>query len=64
MPKSKNAERVDMLLRVSPDMKAWLDAEKESTGRSLTYLCNHAIELWRDRIEKGRAKNANAADST
>ena len=54
----KNSERVDILLRVSPEMKAWLDAEKASTGRSLTYLYNHALELWRDRLEKGRTRTA------
>lgn len=58
MGATKNSERVDMLLRVSPEMKAWLDAEKASTGRSLTYLCNHALELWRDRLEKGRTRTA------
>lgn len=49
----------DILLRVDTEMKAWLDAEREASGRSLNWLVNHALKLWRDRLEKGRG---NAAD--
>lgn len=58
MSKLNKQGRCEILLRVTPELKAWLDAEKVSSGRSLQFLCNHAIELWRDRLEKGRSKNA------
>jgi hypothetical protein len=50
------ADKVQVLVRLTPEMKTWLDAERLSSGRPVTWMINHAITLWRERLEKGRGK--------
>ncbi len=45
---------VQVLVRIQPDLKSWLEEESKRSGRSMTWLVNHALNLWRDRLEKSR----------
>ena len=52
----KTDERKQMLVRFDPDLHAWLLSESEASGRSATWLVEHACQLWRKRIERERKK--------
>ena len=45
-----------MLLRMPVELKEWLAAESNRSGRSQTWLVLHAVELWKDRLNKARKK--------
>lgn len=51
-------EKVQVLFRTSPGTKAWLDSESERSGRSVQWLLEHAVQLWRNRLESDRKRRA------
>lgn len=51
---SDQGEQVKMLVRMDWELKQWIALESERTGRSQTWLVNHALTLWKDRLEKSR----------
>ena len=51
-----NKSQVQVLWRTDPEIRDWLKRESESSGRPVTWLVNHAVELWKDRLEKSRKR--------
>ena len=45
-----------MLVRMPVELKEWLAAESNRSDRSQTWLVLHAVELWKDRLNKARKK--------
>jgi len=54
--KIQNDDRIQFMMRFDPEIKAWLDSESEKSGRSLTWLVEHAVQLWKNRLEVQRQK--------
>lgn len=48
------SDKEQILWRCDPDMKAWLTEESERSGRSVTWLIQHAVGMWRRRLERQR----------
>ena len=55
-----NDERVQMLVRMDPAVHAWINRESAASGRSATWLVEHACKLWMNRIERSRSQRAKA----
>lgn len=47
-------DRVQLLVRLEPELLKWLKLEKRRSGRSMSWMVANAVSQWRDRIEKGR----------
>lgn len=56
MAKSEN-----FLIRIDPELNAWIEAEAEKRDRSKAWIVAHAVELWRSRLENARARARAAA---
>lgn len=41
---------------LSDELIAWLDQESAASGRSKNWLVEHAVKLWRRRLEYSRAQ--------
>lgn len=52
----ENNKQVQVLWRTDVEMREWLKAESVASGRPVTWLINHAVGLWKDRLEKSRKK--------
>lgn len=47
-------DQVQVLWRTDPEIRDWLKRESKSSGRPVTWLINHAVVLWKERLEKSR----------
>lgn len=56
MAKASGDERVQLLLRLEPDNAEFLDAEAAASGRSKGWMINHALGMWRRRLERERSR--------
>lgn len=52
----KNEDRVKVLHTMTEDTKTWLESESQSSGRSVSWLIEHAVEMWRKRLTVERSK--------
>lgn len=57
MAKSSD-DRVQLLLRLDSQNAEWLDKESEASGRSKGWLINHALDMWRRRLQRDRERRA------
>lgn len=44
-----------ILFRMRNDLVEFIDAEKNASGRSRAWLIEHAVEIWRRRLDRERA---------
>lgn len=49
------------LIRIDPELNAWIEAEAEKRDRSKAWIVAHAVELWRARLENARTRARAAA---
>lgn len=49
-------ERVQLLLRLEAENAEFLDSESEASGRSKGWLINHALGMWRRRLQRERER--------
>lgn len=54
--KNVESERTKVLHTIDRDVKRWLEEESARSGRSESWLIEHAVKLWRKRLEAGRVK--------
>ena len=47
-------QRVKVLHTITEEAKVWLEAESQSSGRSVSWLIEHAVDMWRKRLEGQR----------
>ena len=45
-----------LLVKMPTASKRWLEEESRRTGRSQTWLVNHALGMWMDRLKKSRGE--------
>ena len=53
-----NDDRVQHQQRFDVTVYDWLRAESEASGRSITWLVEHSVKLWRSRLERERRQRA------
>lgn len=51
---SSESKRVRFLNTMDVSLKEWLEEEKKRSGRSISWIIEHAVRQYRDRLERGR----------
>lgn len=47
-----------VLIRLPDELVEWIDAERDASGRSRAWLIGHAVEIWRNRLQRDRERRA------
>jgi hypothetical protein len=56
-------DKSQILWRCDPEIKQWLQTESDASGRSVTWLIEHAVNLWKKRLMRDRDARKKKAES-